>query len=130
MLTFQGNLLKQGTLIIGFKENLDVTLFSQLNHVTNEDCLEKLITSTLEQKYNFNGYDDFLIFYYALISNIEGFVDCLYECLDHSINIVGGGTGHLDFIQYPCIFINPGVHSHTLLLVILPRKLNINVVHG
>jgi hypothetical protein len=59
MLTLQGNLLKQGTLINSFKENLDITLFSQLNHVTNKGCLEKHITSTLEQKYNFNGYDNF-----------------------------------------------------------------------
>jgi hypothetical protein len=38
------------------------------------------------------------MFYDALISNIEGFVDYLFEYLDHSINIAGGGTGHLDFI--------------------------------
>ncbi|WP_198555496.1 FIST signal transduction protein [Colwellia sp. 75C3] len=130
MLTLQDSLLKQGALIIGFKDNFDVTLFSQLNHVNNEDCLEKLITSTLEQKYNFSGHDNFLIFYDALIGNMEGFVDCLFECLDHGINIAGGGAGSLDFIQRPCIFTNQGIHSNAVLLVTLPRKLNTSVAHG
>ena len=130
MLTLQGSLLKQGALIIGFRENIDVTLFSQLNHASNEGCLEKLITSTLEQKSNFSGHDNFLMFYDALIGNIEGFVDCLFECLDHSINIAGGGAGNLDFIQRPCVFTNQGTHSNAVLLITLPRKLNTSIAHG
>jgi hypothetical protein len=130
MLTLQDSLIKQGALIIGFKENLDVTLFSQLHQLTNEDCLEKLITSTLEKKNNFSGHDDFLMFYDALIDNVEGFIDCLFECLDHGINIAGGGAGNIDFIQRPCIFTNQGIHSNVVLLVSLPTKLTTSIAHG
>jgi hypothetical protein len=130
MLTLQNNLLKQGALIIGFKETFDITLFSQLNHVTNAGCLEKCMTSTLEKKDNFSGHDNFLIFYDALIDNIEGFIDCLFECLDHGINIAGGGAGNLDLIQRPCIFTNQGIHNNAVLLVSLPRKLHTSVAHG
>jgi hypothetical protein len=130
MLTLQDNLIKQGALIIGFKETFDVTLFSQLHHITNEDCLEKLITSTLDKKNNFNGHDNFLMLYDALIGNVEGFIDCLFECLDHSINIAGGGAGNVDLIQRPCIFTNQGIHSNAVLLVTLPTKLTTSVAHG
>ncbi|TWX66248.1 hypothetical protein ESZ36_15340 [Colwellia demingiae] len=130
MLTLKGDLIKQGALIVGFKETFDVTLFSQLNQVTHESCLEELITSTLQEKNNFCGQDDFLMFYDALISNIEGFIDCLFEHLDHGINIAGGGAGNLDFIQRHCIFTNSGVHSDAILLVALPTTLNTSVAHG
>ncbi len=130
MITLQGNLLKQGALIIGFKETFDVTLFSQLDHVSNEGCLEKLITSALERKNNFRGHDSFLMFYDALIDNVEGFIDCLFECLDHGINIAGGGAGNLDFIQRPCLFTNQGLHHNAVLLVTLPRKLTTSIAHG
>lgn len=130
MLTLQDNLIKQGALIIGFEENFDVTLFSQLHHITNEDHLEKLITSTLDKKNNFNGHDDFLMFYDALLDNVEGFIDCLFECLDHGIHIAGGGAGNVDFIQRPCIFTNQGIHSNVILLVTLPTKLTTSVAHG
>ena len=130
MLTLQGDLIKQGALIIGFKEIFDVTLLSQFNQVTSENCLEKLITSTLKEKNNFCGQDNFLMFYDALICNIENFIDCLFEHLDHGINIAGGGAGNLDFIQRHCIFTNSGVHSDAILLVALPRTLNTSVAHG
>lgn len=130
MLTLQGDLIKQGALIIGFKETFDVTLFSQFNQVTSENCLEKLITSTLKEKNNFCGQDNFLIFYDALICNIENFIDCLFEHLDHGINIAGGGAGNLDFIQRHCIFTNSGIHSDAILLVALPRTLSTCVAHG
>lgn len=130
MLTLQGSLIKQGALIIGFEEVFDVTVFSQLDKIVDENILEELISATLEKKYNFCGHNDFLMFYDALIDNIEGFIDCLFECLDHSINIAGGGAGHLDFIQRPCIFTNQGIHSNAVLLVTLPRKLNTSVAHG
>jgi hypothetical protein len=48
MLTLQDDLIKQGALIIGFREIFDVTLFTQFNHVTTENSLEEFITSTLK----------------------------------------------------------------------------------
>ncbi|KGJ97601.1 FIST signal transduction protein [Colwellia psychrerythraea] len=130
MLTLQNTLLEQGALIIGFHESFDVTLFSQLHQVTDEESLEALITSTLEAKDNYCGRNDFLMFYDSLINNIEDFIDCMFECLDHGINIAGGGAGNLDFIQNPCIFTNQGLHKNAVLLVTIPNKVSVGVAHG
>jgi len=130
MISHQKTLIKQGALIIGFKENYDVTIFSDLQHLKNEDTLESLINTTLEAKKNISGQDDFLMFYDALINNVEDFIDCLFECLDHSITIAGGGAGNLDFIQRPCLFTNNGLLANAVLLVNLPSKLTTSVAHG
>lgn len=129
-LTRKNTLIEQGAMIIGFAEDFDVTLFQNLHNSNNEECLEELITSTLEEKNNFCCHDSFLMFYDALINNIEDFIDCLFECLDHGINIAGGGAGNLDFIQRPCIYTNQGLYSDAALLVTIPKKLNTSVAHG
>jgi len=130
MLTLQNTLLKQGALIIGFNDTFDVTVFSNLNLMSEEDNLEDLITTTLEEKYNFRGNDNFLMFYDSLANNIEDFIDCLFECLDHGINVAGGGAGNLDFIQNPCLFTNQGLQKNAVLLITLASELNIGVAHG
>jgi hypothetical protein len=130
VVTLKSTLLQQGALIVGFNDKLDTTYFSKLHHVSNEDCLETIITAKLEQKNYFFAQDNFLVFYDALTNNIEEFIDCLFECLDHNVSVAGGGAGHLDLIQRPCIFSNKGLLSNTLLLVNLPDKLNTSVAHG
>jgi len=130
MLTLKDTLIEQGALIIGFEEDLDVSVFSDLYNLADEEHLEALITSTLEQKNNFSGQDNFLMFYDASINNIENLIDCLFECLDHGINIGGGGSGNLEFTQYPCIFTNQGIHSKAVVLVALAKQLNTSTAHG
>ncbi len=130
MVTLKDRLMEQGALIIGFKEKFDTSHFSKLQLISNNDCLESIITETLEQKNYFSGHDSFLIFYDALTNNVEDFIDCLFECLDHNVNVAGGGAGNLDLIQRPCIFSNQGLLSNTLTLVTLPQKLNTSVAHG
>jgi hypothetical protein len=130
MITHQETLIEQGALIIGFKENYDVSVFPNLQNFKNEDTLEALINNTLEAKQNFSGQDNFLMFYDALINNVESFIDCLFECLDHGITIAGGGAGNIDFIQRPCLFTNSGLLADAVLLVSLPRKLTTSVAHG
>jgi len=130
MITHQETLIEQGALIIGFKENYDVSVFADLQNFKNEDTLEALINNTLEAKQNFSGQDNFLMFYDALINNVEDFIDCLFECLDHGITIAGGGAGNIDFIQRPCLFTNSGLLANAVLLVSLPRKLTTSVAHG
>ena len=130
MISHQETLIKQGALIIGFKENYDVTVFTDLQNLKNEETLETLINTTLEAKKNLSGQNNFLMFYDALINNIENFIDCLFECLDHTISIAGGGAGNIDFIQNPCLFTNNGLLANAVLLVSLPRKLTTSVANG
>jgi hypothetical protein len=130
MITHQETLIKQGALIIGFKENYDVSVFPDVQNIKNEDTLESLINTTLEAKQNFSGQDNFLMFYDALINNVEDFINCLFECLDHGITVAGGGAGNLDFIQRPCLFTNSGLLANAVLLVSLPRPLTTRIAHG
>ena len=130
MLILQDTLIKTGALIIGFAEKFDVTVFSQLHEITKTSDLEDLVTSTLTKQNNFYGQDSFLMFYDALLNNIERFIDTLFECLDHNITIAGGGAGNLEFTQQPCIFSNQGIHTNTVLLVTLPTKISTGVAHG
>jgi len=130
MITLHDNLIKQGALIIGFQDDFDITLFQNLHQLSDEEQLEAYITTALEQKNNLCGNNSFLMFYDALMHKVEDFIDCLFECLDHSITIAGGGAGNLDFIQRPCIFTKHGLQSNVVLLVSLPKPLNISPAHG
>lgn len=130
MLTHQETLLKQGAVIIGFKERYTTSIFADLHLLKNEDSLEEQINRQLEKNKNFSGQEDFLMFYDGLMTNVEDFIDCLFESLDHSITIAGGGAGHLDFIQRPCIFTNHGLLGNAVLLVSLPKQLTTGIAHG
>lgn len=131
MVTYQEALLKHGALIVGFPEGYEATVVSDLHQVADDEFdLEDKINSQLANSINLNNTEDFIMFYDGLMTNIEDFIDCLFESLDHRISIVGGGAGNLDFIQRPCIFTNRGVESNVVLLVSLPKKLTANVAHG
>lgn len=130
MLTHQDMLIKQGAIIIGFPDIFETTLFPEIHLLNDEDDLEELINTKLEDQLNFSNQESFLIFYDGLMTNIEDFIDCLFGCLDHTITIAGGGAGHLDFMQRPCIFTNQGLHSNAVLLTSLPKKLTTSVAHG
>lgn len=130
IITLQDTLIKQGAIIVGFSEAYEVTAFSKLNQNSNEEALEQLITSTLDKRHQLHGKDNFLMFYDGLMPNIEDFIDCLFESLDHRISIAGGGAGYLDFIQRPCVFTHHGMQDNIVLLVSLPQKLITNVAHG
>ncbi|MBU2872155.1 FIST C-terminal domain-containing protein [Colwellia sp. E2M01] len=129
MISHQDTLMKQGALIIGFQETYNISTFSNLHQLKDEDALENYINSQLEEKLNFHS-DNFLMFFDGLMNNVEDFIDCLFECLDHGITIAGGGAGHVDFVQRPCIFTNQGLRSNVVLLVTLPSKLTTSVAHG
>jgi len=130
MITHQTALYKQGALIIGFKEVYQTSLFSDLDQVSDEDELEEQINRVLEKNENLNHQDDFLMFYDGLMTNIEDFIDCLFDCLDHTISIAGGGAGYLDFVQRPSVITNNGIYSNSVLLVSLPSKITTSIAHG
>lgn len=130
MITFKDTLLKKGALIVGFTEIFDIQMFSNMNLLVDEDTIESTITEGMEQNAHFFRQNNFWMFYDGLLGNVEDFVDCLFECLDHRINIAGGGAGCLDFIQRPCIFTNEGLHADVIMLVSLPKHINVGVGHG
>lgn len=130
MLTFQNNIFKRGTIIIGFNEVFNVIPYENLSQYSDEDSLEGYISTVLEESNNLCCDDNFLMFYDASVSHFESFIDCLFECLDHAITIAGGGAGSTDLTSQACIFTNHGVLSDAAILVALPKKLYTGTAQG
>lgn len=128
LLIHHNNTMEQGSIIIGFDDPISVANFTNLSHCHSESALESYLN---EQQYAKTiAQTSLLMFYDSLTKGVENFLDTLFEVLDHDITIAGGGAGHLDFIQKPCIFTNQGLLSDTIQLVGLPYPLNIGVAHG
>lgn len=130
MVTYQGSLLKQGAIVIGFDEALDITTFANLDLCNDEESLDLIVNECLTEKNHLDGQENFLMFYDGLMTNVEDFIECLFESLDHSITIAGGGAGNLEFIQRPCVFTNQGLQSNVVQLANLARKLTTSIAHG
>ncbi len=129
-LVYRNQLMQQGWIMIGFNQTIDVTLVTNVSELSDDKKLEQAIDETAINRSQHTTNDSFLMFYDALINNIEPFIDCLFEYLDHQINIIGGGAGNLDFIKSPCIFTNQGLLNDVVQLVSLPNKLTMGVGHG
>lgn len=129
-LVYKNQLMDQGCIIIGFRQSVDVNIISQLSSLTTDTQLEQAIDATLVNQSQITNNDSFLMFYDALINNIEPFIDCLFECLDHQISIIGGGAGNLEFKQKPCVFTNQGLLADVIQLVSLPSKIITGAAHG
>jgi len=129
-LIYKKQLMEQGCIIIGFKQIVNVSLITQVSTLDTDEKLEKVIEQTLPSQDQLTSNDSFLMFYDALSSHIESFIDCLFACLDHHIKIIGGGAGSLDFKQRPCIFTNEGLLADVIQLVCLQSKIVTGATHG
>ena len=122
--------MQQGCIIIGFQQEVAISLIKQLSELTTDEQLEQAIEHTLLGQNQRTNNDNFLMFYDATINNVEDFIDCFFECLDHQINIIGGGAGNLEFTQQACIFTNQGLFADVIQLVSLKSKLTTGATHG
>ncbi len=129
-LIYKKKLMLQGCIIIGFQQEIEISLITQLAELTTDEKLEQVIEQTLSTQSQLPNNDSFLMFYDALIDNIEDFIDCLFECLDHQISIIGGGAGNLEFTPQACIFTNQGLLIDTIQLVNFKSKLTTGTAHG
>jgi hypothetical protein len=129
-LIYKKQLLQKGCIIIGLQQAIEVTLITQVSKLTTDEQLEQTIEKTLLNKSQLTNNDSFLMFYDALVNNIEPFIDCLFGCLEHQISIIGGGSGNLDFTQKACIFTNEGLLTDVIQLVNLKNKMVTGATHG
>lgn len=61
---------------------------------------------------------------------IDNLVACLYDCLGPSPNVIGGGTGYLDFSHRPSVITAEGCFQDAALLLTTSIPLTIGVRHG
>lgn len=129
-LIYKNQVMQKGSIIIGFQQATEVSLITQLSTLVTDEQLEQAIEETLLNQSQLTNNDSFLMFYDALINNIEPFINCLFECLEHQISIIGGGAGNLEFKQKSCIFTNQGLLSDVIQLVSLKSKIITGATHG
>lgn len=129
-LIYKKQLMQQGCIIIGFQQAIEISLVTNASELVSEEQLEQTIEQLLSAQSQLTNNESFLMFYDALINNAEDFIDCLFECLDHQISIIGGGAGNLAFKQQACIFTNQGLLADAIQLVSLQNKLITGVAHG
>ena len=129
-LIYKNKLMEQGCIIIGFQQEVEISLFTQLSELTTDEALEQVIEQTMLKQSALTENDSFLMFYDSLIDNVENFIDCLFECLDYQINIIGGGAGNLEFTQKPCIFLDQGLVFDAIQIVNLKSKITTAATHG
>lgn len=129
-LIYKNQMMQKGSIIIGFQQVTEVSLITQLSTLATDDQLEQAIEETLLNQSQLTNNDSFLMFYDALINNIEPFINCLFGCLEHHISIIGGGAGNLEFKQKSCVFTNQGLLSDVIQLVSLKSKIITGATHG
>ena len=121
---FSDKKLDLGFIIVGFPFSISVTSYSLSSLVLDSNNLELLDGRVVNQA------QDLLIFIDAMANATEAFISRLFETVGGGINVIGGGTGSVDFIQRPCVFSRAGLVMETALVAQLPVAMHCAVEHG
>jgi hypothetical protein len=116
--------LRHGTLMLGFRSSLDVAVVSRLSDRSGLESRVHEHATILESAKSLITLVD------GLSSNLEAFVECLYGLVGAGTAVIGGGAGHLDLLQRPCLLSNAGVLEDAALVVALPFRLDRGIAHG
>ena len=129
-LIYKNELMQKGCIIIGFEQQVKVSLIRDVSTLVTDEQLFQAIeqASLMNAQVSSNG--SLLMFYDSLVNNTEDFLDCLFECLDYQTNIIGGGAGNLEFQQTPCLFTNHGLIDDAIQVVALKSKITTAATHG
>ena len=115
---------RTGTVVVGFPQLLEVAVVSGLgDRQTIEPQLQRL-APVLERAGSVLGLVD------GLSANLETLVECLYGILGVRTPMIGGGAGHLDLVQRPCLLTNQGMLEDSAVLVSLPMRIDRGIAHG
>ncbi len=117
-------LRRRGTVVVGFPSKLEVAVVSRLQDKAGiEPQLQRLASSL-------SGCRSLFVLVDGLSSNLEAFVESLYGVVGARASATGGGAGHLDLIQRPCLLSNQGVLADCALIVALPTDIDRGMAHG
>ncbi|MEO6687775.1 MAG: FIST N-terminal domain-containing protein, partial [Dokdonella sp.] len=115
---------RHGTLIIGFVARVDVAV---VNRLSDRAGLEPQLLASAAL---LEAADSLVVLFDGLCPNLEAFVEGLHAIVGVRAVVVGGGAGHLDLVQRPCLLGNAGVLEDSALLVALPGAIDHGVAHG
>ena len=115
---------RHGTLVVGFPAHAEVAVIKRLSDRAGVD--PQLLASAAQLE----GSESLIVLFDGLCPNLEGFVESLYAIIGLRAVVVGGGAGHLDLVQQPCLLTNAGVFEDSALLVALPGVIDRGMAHG
>lgn len=115
---------RHGTLIIGFPAPAEIAIIKRLSERAG---LEQQLQASAVQ---LEGSQSLIVLFDGLCPNLEAFVEGLYAIIGLRGVVVGGGAGHLDLAQHPCLLSNDGVFEDSALLVALPGAIDRGMEHG
>lgn len=113
-----------GTLVLGFHESVEVAVVMGLSDRSRIYPQLQTLSAFLERAESLITLVD------GLSSNIESFVDSLYEICGARSPVIGGGAGCLDFVQRPSLFCAQGMVEDAALLVALKSRVDSGIAHG
>ena len=122
-IVYKNNKYDTGTVLIGYDFELPVTIFTDLGQ-EGVDATLKEFSSQL------NNSSNLMVLIDGLSSHIESFTEKLYQELGSGLQVIGGGSGSLDFIRRPCLFSNRGMLEDAALVVSLPEHMRSAAAHG
>ena len=117
-------LLRRGTLLVGFPLTLEVAIVSRLREKAGIEPQVQRLASTL------SDCRSLFVLVDGLSPNLETFVECLYGVAGVRASVTGGGAGHLDFVQRPCLLGNQGMLVDSAMLIALPMGVDRGNAHG
>lgn len=115
---------RHGTLVIGFPVPVEVSVIKRLSDRAGVE--QQLLASAAQLE----NSQSLIVLFDGLCPNLEAFVEGLYAIVGVRGAIVGGGAGHLDLLQHPCLLTNTGVFEDSALLVALPGVIDRGIAHG
>ena len=119
-----GRRLSRGTLLIGFPDHFDVAIVSHLSQGAGVETQLQVLAPMLERAGSLITLVD------GLSSNLETFVERLYEAVGVRTTVVGGGAGYLDLVPRPCLLSGTGMIEDAALLVAMPCGIDRGIAHG
>jgi hypothetical protein len=66
----------------------------------------------------------------GMVSETDSLLRKIYNLLNNTINLVGGGAGFMTLQQKPCIFTNEGIFQDGAVLALMENTSKIGVKHG
>ncbi|HQV71874.1 MAG TPA: FIST N-terminal domain-containing protein [Dokdonella sp.] len=115
---------RHGSLIMGFPERLEIVVVRRLSDRAAVEPQLLASAALLE------AAPSLMVLFDGLCPHLEAFVECLYAIVGGHAVVVGGGAGHGDLVQRPCLLCNAGVLEDAALLVALPGAIAHGVAHG
>lgn len=116
--------LRHGTLIMGFPQRLEIVVVRRLSDRAAVEPQLLASAALLE------GAPSLMVLFDGLCPHLEAFVESLYAIVGGHALVVGGGAGHGDLVQRPCLLGNAGMLEDSALLVALPGVVAHGVAHG